>query len=275
MGSFRGVSKMTVRSSLVCGLVGIASLTAWWFSLRPVPQAAPTAAATRPAGRRATAIATNDRITADPAAEPADGRLSGLESTDPLGAALSITALPDGPEKAKLAGELAAIWAEENLPMAAEMVAAWGLQNAEVAGQAAAAVASAWALRDPPAAAAWVVTLPKGNPRAYAIENVVHHWSRVDPAAVLAWAWQLPRETDQSVALKALVGTFVRTDPDLALLLAEQVGNDDRQQRRLDIAARHWLARDPLAAEAWISSSFFPAEVKRRLLSQVRADMQW
>ena len=60
--------------------------------------------------------------------------------------------------------------------------------------------AAFWARRDPAQAAAWVTTLPAGEPRAWAVRNVAIQWVRYSPADLRQWAQTLP-EAEQKIAL--------------------------------------------------------------------------
>lgn len=59
-----------------------------------------------------------------------------------------------------------------------------------------------WAQRDPLAAAAWVETLPPGEPQQWAAANLATNWGRHDPAAAASWIEHLPAGPAKALAQK-------------------------------------------------------------------------
>ena len=67
---------------------------------------------------------------------------------------------------------------------------------------AAATITTRWAQHDPGAAAAWVETLPPGEPQQWAAANLATNWGRHDPGAAAAWIERLPAGPAKSLAQK-------------------------------------------------------------------------
>lgn len=65
-------------------------------------------------------------------------------------------------------------------------------------------VARDWAYADAPAAAAWVTSLPDGDERFWAAQNLVSVWIDQDPAAARGWANNLTNDTDREAVLKVI-----------------------------------------------------------------------
>ncbi len=65
-------------------------------------------------------------------------------------------------------------------------------------------VTSAWAGRDPAAAAAWVRQLPPGESQAIAAANIALTWGRYDLPAARAWAEKLPAGASRDKAARQL-----------------------------------------------------------------------
>ena len=53
-------------------------------------------------------------------------------------------------------------------------------------------LAVAWSRRDPPAASAWVETLPAGETKSWARKNLAANWANYDPDATEQWISALP-----------------------------------------------------------------------------------
>lgn len=64
-------------------------------------------------------------------------------------------------------------------------------------------VAARWAAEEPSAAAQWAVSLPAGEPRAWAAANVAARWARFDEESARRWVATLPA-AEQSIAARGL-----------------------------------------------------------------------
>ena len=63
---------------------------------------------------------------------------------------------------------------------------------------------SAWAGRDPAAAAVWVGQLPAGDSQTAAAENLINAWGRYDLPAARTWVQQLPPGPARDKAVERL-----------------------------------------------------------------------
>lgn len=140
-----------------------------------------------------------------------------------------------------------------------------GLLPADARADATTRVASAWAFRDPAAAAQWVNSWPSGTDAAEVRRTITGTWLRTNPAAAVAWIQSLPNDVLAAAISPQTIRQLVSFDPNAALAVATRLPDGEARAQALDSFARSWYQRDPTSAGLWISQTGdLNAEQKQR-----------
>ncbi len=107
------------------------------------------------------------------------------------------------------------------------------------------AVANNLALRDPGAAADWVLTQPESRIRASTLGNVDDSWSRQDATAAERWGLRLPSEDERDSALQV---ARCQGDPESTAAAMDNVRNDAFVQHTIQLRAIVCFLTDPKLA---------------------------
>jgi hypothetical protein len=121
-------------------------------------------------------------------------------------------------------------------------------------------IASAWARRDPQAAANWAITQEPGPVQSGALAGVVGAWANDDQQGVENWLAQFPPGDARDRSVQAFLWRSSAWTTGMDQRLAEFDTwfdlIDDPWQRALAARSSFWQrkSRDPAAARAWLSS---------------------
>jgi hypothetical protein len=188
---------------------------------------------------------------------------AGYAMSDPRGAASWIAQYRGQPGYDAAAAAIASQIAQYDAAAAAGLVATI-TSGSPQAQQAAASVASQWAIRNPREAAAWAVDLD-GGARAQATAMVVQHWLRVDSSAARAWALSLPSGDLRDQALMAVVSDAAAStgiaDPVALNALSTPAARHAALQRTIFVLGR----TDPAAARRLIDEHVADPAARQQL----------
>jgi hypothetical protein len=139
-------------------------------------------------------------------------------------------------------------------------------------------IASAWAQRDPAAAAEWAINQPTGTQQERAIAAVVGTWANDDPQSAAAWLEQFPAGTARDRSVVAFLGRSTSW----TLPRETQIAQFDQWFDRIDdpsersqAALRSYYTRrgtDPQGARQWLLSlpNVDPDPIKLALMGERR-----
>ena len=113
-------------------------------------------------------------------------------------------------------------------------------------------VGKAWAADDGPAAMAWLATLPAGRERDKGVDVSYRAWLRSDREGALAWAASAARDAWFEPALVYYAAAAAQDDVAAGLAIAANIRETNSRESAMGSLLRGWLARDRLAAQAWI-----------------------
>lgn len=105
-----------------------------------------------------------------------------------------------------------------------------------------------WATLAPAAASEWVASLPAGNARTSALEQVALAWSANDPSAAWGWTESLEPDAARDAVMISLAYELARTGPPLALDRAVSLPESPARSQLIEHAVSNWAATDPQAA---------------------------
>jgi hypothetical protein len=112
----------------------------------------------------------------------------------------------------------------------------------------------AWAAHDPAGAVDWVWQEEAGPLRAHHVERIAEHWNRLDgPVPLARWLNTVGRHPD--------------LDPAIRLSWAQTVSRADDRTFLEAVVGRHWLQRDPAAADI-LAQRLLTAGARTLLLGQ-------
>jgi len=114
-----------------------------------------------------------------------------------------------------------------------------------------AAVAEAWALKDPAKALAWAGTLP-GSEQTLAMAKVAKSWAGRDPAAAANFVAQLSAGEMQNEAARSVISSWANRDPEAAAAWVSQFPAGDLRDRGINLIVTDWNMIDPGKARDWV-----------------------
>jgi hypothetical protein len=135
-------------------------------------------------------------------------------------------------------------------------------------------IGTRWILRDPPAALAWLASLPAGNDRNDGVAESFRDWLRYTPGAALQWIQNAELEPWSEPAFSIYALRLAGDDPKQGLDLASRFSDADLRNRTIVVIARAWATQDAKAAQAWLAQADLPADVRQRASAQVRAPLK-
>lgn len=136
---------------------------------------------------------------------------------------------------------------------------------------AAAALAGAWAGRDPHEAAQWASQLPADGGRSEALKRVAGAWLTRDSLAASEWIGQLPGGPDRDAGANMLVEQIAGISPDEAWQWAVTIGDGPMRMDSMKKALGTMAKSDPAEALHWINTSALPEHEKRSLREDLNA----
>jgi len=113
-------------------------------------------------------------------------------------------------------------------------------------------VADEWSEEAPARAASWVDDLQDPTLRSEAMTEVVGNWAREDPEATAAWLNSYERTPEMDKPFERFARSIANENPESAMIWANQIQNDKRREDALGRLANDWLKRDPAAARAFL-----------------------
>lgn len=177
------------------------------------------------------------------------GVMTSWAGRDPAAATAWAAALPLGPLRTSALGAALAVWKDRDpAAVAAFLVARGGTDLAENGSN----VVSAWASRDPVAACRWCDVLPPGQRRNSALSTAIDTWAQSDPPAAAAYAVSLGK-----VGAYDLVGTALREwagrDRPGAFAFMESLPEGKTRDSVRETLCQSWGQQDPRACLAYLS----------------------
>jgi hypothetical protein len=140
-------------------------------------------------------------------------------------------------------------------------------QMYEYAQPALRAIARRWVeFHDPRDLFAWLVTLPEGQSRNDAVDAGFSRWWANHPQAAASWL----RESSLNAALDPAVSIFAietsRVSEARAIVWADRIKDPVMRRRTIAPILRRWVARNRMAARAWMKEQSLSAELQREFL---------
>ena len=175
--------------------------------------------------------------------------LEGWSRADKWAAAEWVIALPESNLRAVAIQSIT-----QELASDPDRALAW-LQQADPRGKlfyAAHPLFSAWAGRDPAAAAQAALALT-GRTRSQAIFAVAWKWGETDPRAALAWVDSLPGDKRRA-ALETVLNSWSSRDPSAAAQFALSLNDRQLRDQFVQMVSGSWAEQDPTAALAWVQT---------------------
>jgi hypothetical protein len=131
-------------------------------------------------------------------------------------------------------------------------------------------IGTRWILRDPPAALAWLKSLPEGRDRDDGVAESYRDWLSYAPGAALKWAQESPLEPWNEPAFAIYARALSNGNAKQALDLAMRFQNIDRRYLTVTVIARAWGTREEKAARDWLAQADLPPDVKQRAAIKLR-----
>jgi hypothetical protein len=125
-----------------------------------------------------------------------------------------------------------------------------------------------WASLAPADAAAWAASLPPGQVRADAFEQVALAWCALDADAAWKWAESLPVDPAREGAMQALAYELSRSDLPLALERAFSLADSPARSSLVEHVFGNWAAADPQSAMKRVSGISDP-ELRNASLGRI------
>lgn len=110
-----------------------------------------------------------------------------------------------------------------------------------------------WLSRSPQQSIDWVSSLPAGDYKSAATEDLFYTWASIDPSDAAATLEQQLESNSPTPGLVPFVNAWALGDPNSTARWLDQLG-EHAPTRALAALAGSWVARDPLAATAWVAS---------------------
>jgi hypothetical protein len=169
----------------------------------------------------------------------------------------------------RVLADMAATWADSDPAKAAEL-AVRELSPGTRQSEAVLGIVQRWVQNQPEQAAAWVAAFPSGTLRDTALEELVKLWSDRSMQAVADWLNGGDLSSGRDVAIGAYVGKVATESPEAAARWAAEIGDDEMRLREMEMIGENWMARDAVAARAWIEQTTLSDSAKSRLLALQR-----
>lgn len=109
-------------------------------------------------------------------------------------------------------------------------------------------IATVWSRQDPAAAKAWIVSLPAGKDRDFAINGLAAGMAQSEPTATLEWVKALPEEMRPEYVHEQIFLKWGESDPLSASQQALALPLGEDRWESLSAVAYSWAKKDPQAA---------------------------
>jgi len=113
-------------------------------------------------------------------------------------------------------------------------------------------VADEWSEEDPARTARWVDNIEDNKLRSEAMTEVVGNWARKDAEQTAAWLNSYERTPAMDKPFERFARSIAGENPESAMIWANQISDDKRREDALGRLANDWLKRDPEAARAFL-----------------------
>lgn len=174
---------------------------------------------------------------------------------DPAGADAWVDSLPAGALRDTAREELYLAWASEAPEAAADHLGRrLDAGDLPELADAVAALANAWGVGDPAAAAAWLTDLPEPGRPTRALGALASVWGTLDPAAARQWVESLDDGPGKTSAARNLALSWAESTPNEAMAWVDGTPTLATAERAGLVAAilATWADLDPDAAGTWV-----------------------
>lgn len=154
-----------------------------------------------------------------------------------------------GPGEARVKGILIKHAAESDPRQAAEAFAALGAEASNM-GDTGIIVAKKYVEADLPGARAWIDSLPAGQAKDLATQELVDRWVKSEPLAAADWIDKMPAGTQRNDASIKLINSIRMRYPQEALDWASSLPDEKQRATMQQHVIEGWKEVDPEAAEA-------------------------
>jgi hypothetical protein len=125
-------------------------------------------------------------------------------------------------------------------------------------------VLTAWAYREPTAAAAWAAAQHDGEQY---LPSIASAWAPSDSASALEWARLLPEGAQRDIVLETGAQTLAYAEQcSAAAEWIAHIGSTEKREANYREIASWWLERDHMSAREWLATAPLRPEVKAELL---------
>lgn len=179
--------------------------------------------------------------------------LSGWASSDPAAAMRWLDAMEPGDEQQRLRGSLVAGLADHDTRLATDYVfrlASEGDNNAsryleQVAGE-------EMRTRGVRSAATWAESLPDGDLKGAALDQIAGRYVGEDPEAAATWATKFAGESFGARVIEEVGDEWAERDPQAAVGWLETLPDARGKEEGMQSALSEWTRRDPVAASEYL-----------------------
>lgn len=119
-----------------------------------------------------------------------------------------------------------------------------------------------------------LVHLPEGKGRQDALRASCMIWQAVSPEGLASWMAQLTTDADRDWVLAGMARGLAVSNPQEAAALLDQASSPEARKEVIRGVSANWMASDPAAAKAWVSSLRGISEIERAELME-NAGSDW
>jgi hypothetical protein len=141
-------------------------------------------------------------------------------------------AIEDSASRSNVLAAVATAWAVKD-PAGAGTLAAREIEDEAAQTRAVVSIVQRWGQKDPQAAAAWVQQFGAGDTLNSAVEQLVTRWSLQDAEAPRRWLNTLPNTAARDAGLASLARTLALSQPAQAAQCAALIDDPAARQRCL------------------------------------------
>lgn len=113
-----------------------------------------------------------------------------------------------------------------------------------------------------------LVHLPEGKERQHALRASCMIWQAVSPEGLASWMAQLTTDADRDWALAGMTRVLAISNPREAAALLDQASSPEARKEVIRGVSANWMASDPAAAKAWVTSLRGISEIERAELME-------
>jgi hypothetical protein len=123
-----------------------------------------------------------------------------------------------------------------------------------------------WLEIDPPAALAWLSSLPRGDVNDEALAATLRIWLGEAPEAAEAWVRSSSEAGGGGSAIEVMIDLHAE-DPPTAIGWAQRIADPAERFRAIVRLGRAWHRREPEASKEWIEASELPPRMRSAMLA--------